>query len=427
MNDSILDRIIYLVGSSDIVAGMSDVPAVEPFTDEILGYLASVSKILMGDKMSRQYPDVVTFGFWIREASLKQLKERYGFKDDGIHFGRGVAFHIAPSNVPVNFAYSLVAGLLTGNANVVRVPSKDFEQVGLIADAFEEAFNDHPEMKPYVALIRYERESAINDYLSSIADTRIIWGGDQTIAEIRKSPLPPRSTEITFADRYSLAVIDSDVYLEIEDRKRVASDFYNDTYLSDQNACTSPRLVVWTGSRRDEAKEAFWSELHTLVKERYDYQDIQGVNKLTTAYIVAAEYGQSDVEMDGQADTADGVSAQESVAGAVDAHLHILPHEDNLLVRIAVDHPTAKLMDYMDNSGYFYEYNCDDIISLKEMCDDKRCQTVGIIGSSEMLKPLIISGVKGIDRVVPVGRTMDFDLIWDGYDLVHSLTRQVSF
>jgi len=40
--------------------------------------------------------------------------------------GRGVAFHIVPSNVPVNYAYALFTGLLCSNANVVLVPSKDF-------------------------------------------------------------------------------------------------------------------------------------------------------------------------------------------------------------------------------------------------------------------------------------------------------------
>ena len=30
-----------------------------------------------------------------------------------------------------------------------------------------------------------------------------------------------------------------------------------------------------------------------------------------------------------------------------------------------------------------------------------------------------------VDRVVPMGHTMDFDLIWDGYNLVNQLTRVV--
>ena len=30
---------------------------------------------------------------------------------------------------------------------------------------------------------------------------------------------------------------------------------------------------------------------------------------------------------------------------------------------------------------------------------------------------------KGIDRIVPVGRTMDFSLYWDGKDLINSFSR----
>ncbi len=83
----------------------------------------------------------------------------------------------------------------------------------------------------------------------------------------------------------------------------------------------------------------------------------------------------------------------------------------------------AELMDYRDNSGYFYEYNCAKIMDLFGLCNDKRCQTISYIGDSEMLMPLVRAGAKGIDRIVPVGKTMDFDLIWDGYDLTERLTR----
>ena len=162
----------------------------------------------------------------------------------------------------------MVAGLLNGNANVVRIPSKDFEQVRILVRAFNQALQEHEDMKTYVLLVRYERDKDINDLFSSIADVRVTWGGDNTIAELRKSPLPPRSAEITFADRYSLAVIDSDCYLAIENKNKVAEDFYNDTFFTDQNACTSPRIIVWTGTKIEKAKQIFWSLEHDLVKNR---------------------------------------------------------------------------------------------------------------------------------------------------------------
>jgi len=399
LNKYVLDKMQYLVGSIDVVMNLPNLAAKEPFDKEVCNFLNDLSKILMKEPRSRAYSDVVTFGFWLRKASLNKLEEKYGFNDEDMHLGRGVVFHIAPSNVPVNFAYSLVTGLLMGNGNVVRVPSKDFEQVGIIAEAINKALalESHEAVRPYIVLVRYGRDYDINDALSSIADTRIVWGGDQTIAELRKSKLPPRSNEITFADRYSLAVIDCDVYMSTESKASIAQDFYNDTYFSDQNACTSPRIVVWVGEQKEEAKRQFWEGLHKVVEQKYAFQAIMGINKLTSSYLLAVDEPGTKIE----------------------------DSEDNLIVRVNVPDITEHLMDFKDNCGYFFEYDCDDIMDIRPLCDDKRCQTVGILGNAAILLPLLKSGIKGIDRVTPIGKTMDFDLIWDGYDLPAMLTRTV--
>ncbi len=217
-----LDKVTFLVGSAENILGLKDVTAMEPFSDIMISFLNDVSRRLMNEKTAKLYPDVVTVAFWMRKSSINRLKELF-CKDDGMYrLGKGIAFHIAPSNVPVNFAYSLVSGLLTGNANIVRVPSKDFEQVSIIAEAFNEVLKDYEDLESYMTLVRYNRDKDVNDLFSSMADVRIIWGGDATIAELRKSSLPPRSGEITFADRYSLAVIDADRYIAIENKARVA-------------------------------------------------------------------------------------------------------------------------------------------------------------------------------------------------------------
>lgn len=397
LNPDILNKVIYLTGTAETVAGLLNTPARTPFDDRIVDFLNEVSREVMKDARSKAYSDVITFGFWIRKGSVLKLKERFEKQDDAMHMGKGIAFHIAPSNVPCNFAYSLVSGLLTGNANVIRVPSKDFPQVTILAEAFHKVLKQYEDMKPYVILIRYGRDKEINDLFSSIADIRIVWGGNQTIAELRKSELPPRSGEITFADRYSLAVIDADSYLAIENKVRVAEDFYNDTFFSDQNACTSPRIIIWTGRKIEEAKKVFWEEEHKLVERKYTFQAIQGVNKLTSSYLIAvAEPG-----------------------------VKVVDHSDNLIVRVAIPEIREDLMDYRDNSGYFYEYDCEDICNIKSLCNDKSCQTVAYIGNSDMFLPLIQTGIKGIDRVVPMGKTMDFDLIWDGYNLPALMTRTI--
>lgn len=412
--NSTLSKMTYLVGNQQIVENMSKAVPKQPFDESILTFLGDLSKELMTSAVAKAFPDVVTFGFWLRRNSLKTLKKRFSNTKDinGLkHVGRGVVFHIAPANVPVNYAYSLITGLLCGNANVVRIPSKDFPQVGLINSAINKTLVRHPEMKPYISLVRYERDKEINDVLSSICDVRVIWGGDATIRELRKSEMKTRATEVTFADRYSLAVLDADKYLQLTsngtDEKlidRIASDFYNDTYLSDQNACTSPRLVVWVGKDKSTAKEVFWKTLHKKAQEKYFFQQIQGIDKLTREYLAAA-----------------------SLENLILKKVEIPDISDNLLVRISVDRVEAELMDYRGNSGYFYEYDCDDITELKNFCNDTHCQTIGLLGEKEMIEPLLNMGIKGVDRIVSLGHTMDFDLIWDGYNLVERLTRNIGF
>ena len=42
------------------------------------------------------------------------------------------------------------------------------------------------------------------------------------------------------------------------------------------------------------------------------------------------------------------------------------------------------------------------------------------------LKDFIMSNrPKGIDRIVPLGKTLNFSLIWDGYDLIYSMSRKI--
>ncbi len=397
LNQPVPERIRFLVGDAHLLEASCTTPVKEPFDDGVMDFLDELSLVLRSQPQIRQYPELASFAFWIRKGSLYRMKRQYGKQEGVMRLGRGLAFHIAPSNVPVNFAYSLAAGLLAGNSNVVRVPSKDFPQTRTIVRAVRDVLKRQPDMGAYVILVRYERDRKINDALSAVADTRMIWGGDDTVEQLRKSPLPPGSTEIIFADRYSLAVIDADAYMCTDDKNAVARRFYNDTYFTDQNACTSPKIVIWLGNDRQSAKEQFWDRLHRIVKSSYQFQDIQAVNKLAAGYLLAAEQ----------------------------PGIKIISHPDNLLVRVQTAELTEDLMNYQGNSGYFLEYDCDDIMKLRPLCDNTRCQTIGFLGETKQLSGLLRSGIRGVNRIVPIGKTMDFELIWDGYDLMSHLTRAI--
>lgn len=385
----------FIVGKAKTVEKMLDLKLLAPFSDTVISFLDALSKKLM--EKGKGFSDVATFGFWCRKAALMQEKSKYD--DISERLGRGIVFHSTPSNVAVNFAFSFAAGLLAGNANIVRLPAKDFEQVDIICDAVNELLTTHKELAPYICMVKYASNKEISDTFSAICDSRIIWGGDKTIENLRKSPLKPRANEITFADRYSIAVINVDEYLKASNKSKIAQDFYNDTYLTDQNACTSPKTIIWLGKNIKKVKEEFWQELHKLVKEKYVFTPVQAVGKLNAFYKAAAS-----------------------------CDIKLTKTDDSLITRMQVEKLDKNIVKCDYNSGFFFEYDAKDLKEILPLCSEK-CQTLSYYGVDKGLfaKFLTECSPKGIDRIVPIGKSMDFLLTWDGYDLIRSLSRKISF
>ena len=387
--------VTYALGSRAREAQMQDVRPLPIFSAEAYNFLSALSTRILADAEAKSYPDVVTLGFWCRPASLRHMAAQY--ESETNRLGRGITFHIAPSNVAVNFAYSCLAAFLAGNANIVRLPSKDFPQVQILCRLFSETLVEFSALAPYFLFVRYGHEQEVTGRYSAMCQTRIIWGGDRTIGEVRRAPLPPRANEITFADRYSLSVIDADAYLAAEDKRRIAQAFYNDTYLSDQNACTAPHFIVWMGRNVTEAQRVFWAELHGFVRTRYTLQAVQAVDKLTQLYRLGAQVDARQIEM-----------------------------PDQLITRVRVDALHEDLPVYRAGSGFFIEYEARTFAEIHPLCG-RSCQTLSYYGMDKesLLQEVLAMRPAGIDRIVPMGHTMDFALIWDGVDLIRSMSRVI--
>jgi hypothetical protein len=96
-------------------------------------------------------------------------------------------------------------------------------------------------------------------------------------------------------------------------------------------------------------------------------------------------------------------------------------------MRVAVERLDEKLLDCLENSGYFYEYDAATLEEILPVCT-RKCQTLSFIGfdANELRDFIMKAAPFGIDRIVPVGKTMDFSLIWDGRDLVRELSRIIA-
>ena len=374
-----------------------------PFAPEALDFLSALSAALLKDREAKAYPDVITFAYFCRRANLTRLEEEYAGRLDG-RLGRGVVFHIAPSNVPINFAYSLTAALLSGNGSIVKASSRDFPQTRIVCRAMEKLLTEEfAPLAPYVCVVTYPREALeVTEAFSARCHARVIWGGDETVRRVREAALPPRAVEVAFADRYSLLCIRPEAVTALSEEalERLAKDFYNDTYLTDQNACTSPRLIYWVGEGDSrEASERFFRTMGAYARQRYELPAVTAVDKLTAACRAAMK-----------------------LEGA-----EIIPGPDNWVTRVRVKALCPELYELRSPGGFFLEYAAPTLDALRDFVTP-RVQTLSYLGLSpeELSRFVLENGLTGVDRIVPVGHTMDFALTWDGYDLIQTLSRKIS-
>lgn len=374
-----------------------------PYSGETIDCLSRLSAKLLDLPDVRAWPDVVTFAYWCRASNLGRLRD--AFDKRLVRIGRGLAFHVAPSNVPVNFAYSLAFGMLAGNANIVRVPSAGFPQVDLIAEALRGLFAN-PEYARVAAmnrLIRYPRNRQVNQALSAASHARVVWGGDATIAEMRSIPTPPRCVDVSFPDRYSLCVLGADHVANIESAALtdLARKFYNDAFLLDQNACSSPRLVVWLGDgcTAELAMNRFWSAVRKTARRRRDGGNALSVERFIQVCEVGLQF-----ESYPPADWRGGE-----------------------LSRVRLTKLANEVEDIRGRHGFFAEYVTDRLDSLTPIVTE-RFQTIaycGVLGR-DIQDWVLREGLLGIDRVVPVGSALDMGPVWDGLDLIASLSRIIA-
>jgi len=395
-NLKIDQKITYLVGDGSVSN-----KAIAPYSDIVCEFLADISISLKKKNDISNYPDLIAFSFWCRKANLSILKKKF-YQTSHIRMGRGIIFHVSPSNVPVNFAFSLCFGLLAGNSNIVRVSSKYMSQVEIICEVINALLNQprYLALKDHISIVQYEYSDRVTSLLSSLCDARIIWGGDKTIQDIRQYPIAPRCIDIAFSDRYSISVLDSHTIEKItpQEISKLAADFYNDAYTMDQNACSSPHIVFWHGNPSLKGKERFWNAVYEVAAIKYELTEIKAVDKYSKLL-------------------------DESIR---DSNIIKVVNMENLLIYVEIKELNKNLHQYRGINGLFYSFELKEINDLADIVNNKY-QTLTYYGvDKKILENFIIeNNVSGIDRIVPVGRALDMDIIWDGYDIISYLSRIV--
>jgi Acyl-CoA reductase (LuxC) len=374
----------------------------EIFDSKIIEVLQKLSQEILRIADVRQYPDLVAFAFDFRNTGLALARSGIDFNE--IRVGRGCAFHITPSNVPLNFAYSLAYSMLAGNSNIVRLPTRNYPQMEIFIDLLSNILDDPNflEVKNSILLVRYPINKETTDSLSALCDLRIIWGGDETISKVKESSIPIRSLDISFPNRFSASVLGALEITKIDDDKfnDFIERFFKDTYLFDQLGCSSPKLIFWHGESTDisKARGRFWEALNTMASHRYKLEPIHAISKYVDFAVFAAK----------------------------DDGANLLERSSNFAYHFEVKGSSSAVDHFQGAFGTFTEFNVSNLNEIEPFVTS-RFQTLTYFGIRRDSISSWIKGsnIKGIDRLVPVGQAFNMSPKWDGMDLIKTFSRVI--
>jgi hypothetical protein len=375
----------------------------EPFHASVVGASIDLSQRIFHDPEARGYPELLALAYWMRKAEMNRLTAQFRSLrlDHRVLTPRGLVFHLPPRNVDTIFVYSWLLAALTGNRSVVRLSPQRSESTSILLRLLRETLAAAADpASGGTTIVSYGHEEEPTEMLSVLCDARVIWGGDQTVEIIRRSPLAPHAKEITFPDRYSLSAIRADTYAGLPEDKRnyLADQFFNDSFWFDQLACSSPRLVVWcgNGSETHAASTDFFHRVAGCVERR--------------RYVLPA------------------AASIQKLVYACSAILNS-PVEECRRYRGLTVLTLGSLAGFQRNhpgGGLFFEAHLESLLELTAFLG-RRDQTLTWFGFTPDELHALVRSLNGraIDRIVPIGQALQFHRFWDGNDLLQEFCRCV--
>ncbi|MBU1312265.1 MAG: acyl-CoA reductase [Gammaproteobacteria bacterium] len=370
-----------------------------PFANEDFAYCQSLSEALLKDPQSRDYPDLIALGFWLRQANLKPLLERYQHSD----FFRqplGLLFHSAPANVDSLFVYSGILSLLCGNQNIIRLSSRSggstavlIEKIRSIADAF-------PQQNARFQLIQCSYDSPQLKALIAKIDGRVLWGSDQAIQAQRQLVMPAHARELSFGHKFSLCLFGAEALLQADDAEfqQLLQLFYRDQLTFSQQGCSSAKAVLWLGDNLQvlQAQQRFWPAFTELVAQK------QPLNASEQYQALA--------------------NAQQLI---MSSETQLILTQQQSISRIAINRLEPLFIQQHQGCGLFLELQVAELQQLNPMLTQAH-QTLTVWGVEAMqLKNWLSTVHTGLDRMMPVGQALSFSPDWDGVNLIEQFSRKV--
>jgi hypothetical protein len=371
-----------------------------PFAAERVNLVAGVAETLLGPRRSTASGPAAHFAFWTRRAALTKLAASFAARvpRNTLARARGLVFHLPPQNVETVFLYSWALSYLAGNANIVRLPQEISARMRAIVDLFLERLEAAGDASQ--AFVHYPSQGDLGTKISAMSDARVVWGGDAKVALFAPLPLRNGGKSIWFGDRYSFSTINGAALGDLDDAalKALAKKLHNDIFVFDQMACSSPHALYVVGDA--EAHSGAVRRLLDASALEWTMDDPAGrvghaIGKMTAAFYAAASGRASSVHW-----------------------------QNTQLTSIVASAPSRQ--DIRVGGGFI---SVVFVRSLAEVAGFIResDQTITYFGwERREIETIAASHVgPGVSRWAPIGTALDFDFIWDGYDIPFELTRLV--
>ncbi len=368
-----------------------------PFAPPLVATVKHLSRALMNSGYATSAPQLHALGFWLRGGAIKALETRAAVDASNVRVARGLAVHLPPANVDVLFCYSWVLSMLLGNSNITRLPSALSAVSELLLEHMLAAL-EHTGESERNRFFQAPLDTTIVRELSALCDARLIWGGDAKIGEVSRHPTHPDGLTLSFPDRKSVALLSARGYTAMSDADKttLASRFYNDLYWFDQLGCGSPRLLCWVGGPEPPVQEFFERVLDVAKRRQLTTETGIDIEKFVTANTLLAE----------------GWSTQ--------------AHRFNEHLTVVNGTAEAATLDIVQGGGFIVNAR---LVRLQDATSLVRrdLQTLAVAGFSMAEKRALARALAGRGgyRIVPIGDALNFDVIWDGIDLLGHLSRQI--
>ncbi len=190
----------------------------------------------------------------------------------------GVLFHIAAGNLDALPVYSIVEGLLSGNINILKLPSVDG---GLSVDILKKLCEIEPTLKEYIYVFELSsKDLQTMGRLITLADAVVVWGGDEAISAVRKIT-PSNIRIIEWGHKISFCYV-----TEKGVSKESLEGIAHNVCLTNQVLCSSTQGIFYESSSFEESFKFCRKFLSVLERKSKEFSDINLGAKAQTKLIL---------------------------------------------------------------------------------------------------------------------------------------------